>query len=75
MERNLRRTYGLENYIAVAALHSEKTSGEPIKGAMKFLGISVIRSFFTIHCLICVLLTIPFLYGKIICIFIDKGEG
>lgn len=34
--------YGLENCVAVAVQHSEKTSDEPIRGAMKFLGISVI---------------------------------
>ena len=34
--------YGLENYVEVAVQHSEKTSGEPIREAMRFLGISVI---------------------------------
>lgn len=46
MERNLRRTYGLENYVAVAALHSEKTSGEPIKGGDEVFGYQCYKVFF-----------------------------
>ncbi len=42
MERNLHKMYGLESYVAVVVQHSEKTSGELIRGEMKFSGISAI---------------------------------
>ncbi len=40
--KNQHKMYGLENYVAVAVQHSEKTSGGLIRGAMRFFWVSVL---------------------------------